>query len=273
MKLLITLYTFSLGCLLTAINACTKNKVYTEESQGTNFNLLLKTVMKLSNFNTDEITNFRYNSSGGLIEITTSSFDQSTGKPYKTIETFFRNATGRIDSINYKIESEGQIIINNNTIFHYNTSNDLSPVYTKNGGDSSSYTFSGGQLVKRKNYTNCCGSGLSLLSTFNYSYDNARNLIQFVSSYTTHPVSDTVLYTFDLKIFPIPALRGINWVFFWAPAFFDDYTFKNNPLSKRQTNSDNFDYEYQYTPNDKPLYQKIKDASGPLYAEVYYYYD
>jgi hypothetical protein len=270
-------------CLTAIFFACRKKTIIPEESQGTRFERLLKTVTKSSNSPYDLITEYSYTTGGQIATIVIRSRDAVTGKASLATETFFRNGSGRIDSIIYKTVSEGSTTESTKTYFYYQPSGTAGySVFVNetafNPGespatDSSLYQYSGNRMIKRTDYRKFVANPYFLLRTFDYEYDAAGNMQLLRATYTSPAQTDTVRLTFDNKINPLPVIRGVYDVGYWGPGFYNDYSFINNPLSKQTRDWTDYTYEYRYTANNKPLFQKIKQVGTTVYSDVYFYYD
>lgn len=272
-------YFFSV-LLLTCMLSCKKENSGTEdEVQGVNFNLLIKTILRSPDNSAEIITIYDYNSSGELIE--TSYFSRTNGisSPQKTIEAFYRSFS-KIDSVILLNTDMGTVTYKGKTLFTYDGTGKISKsIYISTPGyspgsqlakDSSLYLYNGNQLVQRTDYRSHDNNPYILLRTLNYSYDAAGNLTLLRPVWTTNPSIDSVKFTFDNKPNSAPVERRI---YFWAPCFYNDYRFINNPTSKTAINSESFTYHYRYTSNNKPLYRKEKKVGSPAYGELYYFYD
>jgi hypothetical protein len=258
-----------------------------EESQGTNFNKLLKTVAKnvYGISGNTYTTSYKYNPNDQLAEILFMQSNASGNTSTQT-DTYYRTAGGRLDSIVYNVISNPPGTSYHNyykTDFHYTAGGTID--YTVNRSytsysDSCIYSYQGNQLVQRIQYRKPSPtSAYLLLVTFNYTYDAAGNLISLHSLWTNITGAKNFTYSYDNKPAPLPVLQYENELFgFWTKAF--DNTFKNanNIISRRSNVAGDWewsemDFEYNYSANNKPLYQKARHAGSPLFYEVYYYYD
>jgi hypothetical protein len=267
-------------CITFGIISCKKeNKPNEEESQGTTFNFLQKTILRSPDNSAEKITLYEYNSVGLVAKAI--YFDKTNGisSTIKNTETFYRSSS-RLDSVVFVTTDTTVIKYKAVVVFTYDFTNKISKsVYIGTPGlsagsqmvrDSSLYLYNSGQLSQRTDYRSHDNNPYTLLRELYYSYDVAGNLSMLRLVWPTIPSTDTVKFTFDNKTNSIPVERGTH---FWAPAFYDDYKFINNPISKTVRNSDSYIYEYRYTTNNKPLYRKEKVIGSPSYGELYYYYD
>jgi len=273
-------YLFAVCLIVGALSCKKENKPVEEESQGTNFNFLQKTILRSPDNSAEKINLYEYNSVGQLAKAI--YFDKTNGisSTIKNTETFYRSTSSRLDSAVFVTTDTTVIKYKAVVSFTYDFAGKASKsIYTGTPGlsagsqmvrDSSLYFYAGGQLSQRTDYRSHDNNPYSLLRELYYSFDVAGNLSMLRLVWPTTPSTDTVKFTFDNKTNSIPVERGIH---FWAPAFYDDYKFVNNPISKTVRNSDSYTYEYRYTTNNKPLYRKEKVVGTPSYGELYYYYD
>lgn len=252
--------------------SCDKEPV--GESQGTNFNLLLKTITK-NNFNTGHATtHFTYNNNNQLIALKYSHDYPSSAE--EQTENFYRNNTGRLDSIVFGTISNGYPVTIK-TFFTYDGLGKLVKSIQKNLAgtnlttDSSIYVYSGNSLLQRIDYRSFNGGPFSLLRQGYYSFDGTGNLIRMIFQWPQSNIIDTARLEYDTKINPIPLDRLLGH---WAPFFYDDYKPVNNPTLFLTEISESFSNEYTYAPNNKPLYRKSKViGSANAYYETWFYYD
>ena len=271
-------YLFAVILIAGALSCKKENKPVEEESQGTNFNFLEKIILRSPDNSAEKITFYEYNSVGQVAKAI--YFDKTNGisSTIKNTETFYRSSA-RLDSVVFITTDTTVIKYKAVVLFTYDFTNKISKsVQTAMPGlsagsqmvrDSSLYFYTSGQLSQRSDYRSHDNNPYSLLRELYYSYDATGNLLMLRLVWPTAPI-DTVKFTFDNKTNSIPVERGIHSL---APAFYDDYKFTNNPISKTVRNSDSYTYEYRYTTNNKPLYRKEKVVGSPSYGELYYYYD
>ena len=272
-------YLFAI-CLLAGVLSCKKeNKPVEDESQGTNFNFLQKTILKSPDNSAEKINLYEYNLVGQVVKAI--SFDKTNGisSTIKNTETFYRSTSSRLDSVVFVTMDSTVLKYKAIVLFTYDFTNKISKsIQTATPGlspgsqmvrDSSLYFYTSGQLSQRTDYRSHDNNPYSLVRDLYYNYDATGNLLMLRLVWPTVP-TDTVKFTFDNKTNSIPVERGIH---FWAPAFYDDYKFTNNPISKTVRSSDSYTYEYRYAANNKPLYRKEKVVGTPAYGELYYYYD
>ena len=261
---------------LTLVIACgflSCDKEPPAESQGTNFNLLLKTVTKSSFSSLEWTVNFTYNNSNQLTGTRTSYLNPS-GTEQQT-ETFYRNISGRLDSCMNTSSGGGTSYITRTYLTYDGTGKLIKSIQTREGGnqfkDSSLYIYSGNTLQERNDYRSISGGAYFLLRRGFYTFDGAGNLTQAIFQWPIGNIVDTARFEYDSKINPIPLDRLI---FAWAPLFYSDYKPLNNPTVLLTNAAESFNNEYTYTPNNKPLYRKSRviGAANAFY-ETWYYYD
>ena len=267
-------------CLLAAALSCKKEtKPVEEENQGTNFNFLQKTILRSPDNSAEKINLYEYNLVGQVAKHIYYDKTNGVSSSIKNTETFYRSTSSRLDSVIFVTTDTTVIKYKAVVLFTYDfTGKTSKSIQTATPGltagsqmvrDSSLYFYTSGQLSQRTDYRSHDNNPYSLLRELYYSYDAIGNLSMLRLVWPTAP-TDTVKFTFDNKTNSIPVERNIH---FWAPAFYDDYKFTNNPVSKTVRSSDSYTYEYRYTTNNKPLYRKEKVVNSPAYGELYYYYD
>ena len=270
------LYIITAILFLFAGNACQK-EILAVNNQGVKFDHLLKTVTKISP--THEITTeYTYNSSNQVAEIKTTDITSASGTETFT-ETYFRNTTGRLDSVLFIGNQSGVLHYKSSTFFYYDVSGklvlskyDFSDVTNPTRKDSSLYTYSGNILQKRTDYRSFnAGINYGLLIEAAYEFDAAGNVSKAVFDWAISPfTTDTLIFQYDTKANPIPKA---NVFFYWAPIFYNDYKTQNNLLLVAGNNQDEHSsFDYQYAANNKPLYRKQTDPGNFIY-ETYYFYD
>ncbi|MEQ1678168.1 MAG: hypothetical protein ABL876_15790 [Chitinophagaceae bacterium] len=270
------------GCIVAAIlfilPSCQKEaKGDEDQSRGTNFGLLQKTVATYSYSTRKTTVNYTYNANRQLVETKTTDSDPSGNNTLQT-ETFFRDAAGRLDSSSFVNSSNGVIDYRSQTFYTYDVSGKLIlsfqnvTIVSQPYKDSSVYTYAGNTLQQRKDYRSFSGGAYNLLRDAAYQFDASGNLTQTIFHWTTHPGPDTANFQYDNKVNALPVDR---LVFYWAPLFYDDYKPSNN--LKRAVNAKidfpSYNYEYQYTINNKPLYRKTIEMGSAIFYETLYYYD
>lgn len=258
------------------------------EAQGTSYNTLLKTVATNVNGTGQNITtNYQYSS--GLVTEITRVFQSAGGGPQTQKDKYYRNATGRLDSIVYTNETDPQGSPFHNvskTSFYYNNADQIVYTYNKSAvatypNDSVVYTYQGNKLTQRILYRFPTGATTYVLAaTFTYSYNAAGNL-SAMSVVWSNPASasKTCNYTYDNNPNPLPVMEYENELYGnWIKGFDNNFTTPNNILSRQSIQPWDWEwgsknYEYRYAANNKPIYQKVKHADSPGYYEVKYYYD
>lgn len=245
-----------------------------EESQGTNFNLLLKTVTR-NNVNSAEWTlHFTYGSSGQLMATKTDYTNLSSGEQEQT-ETFYRNGSGRLDSTVFVSIGSGATLKTNN-YFTYDAGGKLilskqyNPAVNQTK-DSSLYIYAGNVLQRRDDYRSFNGGSFTLLRRGFYTFDASGNVIQTIFQWPMSNIVDTARFEYDTKVNPLPVDRLL---FYWAPFFYADYRPLNNPTLQFTNAAESYSHEYSYTSNNKPLYRKSKVINSTnAFYETWYYYD
>lgn len=259
--------------LLMASNACKKETINNTNDQGITYNHLIKTIAKLNPATGKEIiTAYQYNNNNQLSQINTT--DNTSGSSLQSIETFFRNSTGKLDSIVYTGTA-----YNSKTWCYYDGMERLirskydffeSGIISRK--DSSVYEYSGSVLNKRTDYRSFDGgSSYSLLTEASFEFDAAGNVSRSIFDWAASPnTTDTLNFQYDNKLNPVPKADGF---FYWTPVFYNDYKMQNNLLQLNSSNgNERSSYEYGYGPNNKPLYRKQTDPANFVY-ETFYYYD
>jgi hypothetical protein len=269
-----TLYLTGLILFLFSLTACKKhNDIQNPQiSQGTNFNLLLKTATKVNTTGGQLVNEYNYNSAGRLSSIKTT--ENYTADTQENVETFYRNSAGRLDSIVFSGKTKGVVSFTAKTVFIYDLTGRiiLSTYNSTPFKDSSLYSYAGSVLQTRDDYRSLDG-GLTynLLRRAANEFDASGNLTKSVFKWTTPVSTDTLSFQYDNKINPVPHLTGF---FYWAPFFYDDYKPINNLTQTIAKNVDSYSFfDYNYTLNNKPLYRKEKVTGGSNFTETYYYYD
>ena len=271
---------FIISFAVGAIVSCNeKDVIPEEESQGTSFNLLLKTVLKSPDNSAEIITTYDYNSTGQLIETSKVSQTNGVSSTQKMVTVFYRTSS-RIDSVVDVTTDTGIVKYKGRSFFSYDIAGKITnstfiriPGYSVNtqiGKDSSLYLYNGSQLIQRIDYRSHDNGPYTLIRDLFYTYDASGNLIMLRSDYANSSVDEIIQFTFDNKTNSVPVEGSIS---FWTPAFYHDYRFVNNVINKTAQSEDSYTYEYRYTPNNKPLYRKEKKVNSPAYGELYYYYD
>jgi hypothetical protein len=277
------------GLLLLTVLSCKKNSgAPAPESQGTNFNTLLKTVSRnFINGGLNITTHYKYNTSGLVIEIK-REFSNNSGSADIQTDTYHRKANGQLDSIIYKNISNPQSSPFYNiykTVFHYNTNGTIAYSLNKTKlttypEDSTIYVYQANRIVQRILFRKPSNSNTYILTvTFNYDYDAVGNLTMLDVTWSSPAGSKNCIYTYDNKPNALPVMAYENELYGqWINAFDDILTTPNNILSRRSAQAGdwdwgNKDFEYRYSSNNKPLYQKIRHTGTADFYEVFFYYD
>ena len=262
---------YLLLAFLLSVISCKKG---TEQPQGTNYNVLLKTVTK-ANFSVFEMTvNYTYNSSGQLTETRTTYRNSTPGTEQQT-ENFYRNTSGRLDSTRFFTMDNGTPVTTR-TFLTYDGSGRIiksTQIHISSGQttDSSIYTYAGSTLQQRDDYRSFSGGPFSLLRQGLYTFDGSANLTRAIFKWPAGNIIDTIKFEYDTKINPLPIDQ---LQFYWAPFFYNDYKPANNPTLQFTNAAESFTNEYTYAPNNKPLYRKSKViGSNTSFYETWYYYD
>ena len=264
------IYIFWIVAITFGFISCDKEPI---ESQGTNYNQLLKTVTKASFSSLEWTVTFAYDNSN-LLTGTRTSYLNSTGTDEQT-EAFFRNNSGRLDSSHFVSRGTGATYFTSTRFTYDGSGKIVKSIQTGEGSyqftDSSLYTYSGNVLQERKDYRSNNGGAYLLLRRGFYSFDGSGNLTQAIFQWPIGNIVDTSRFEYDTKINPIPYDRLL---FNWAPFFYNDYKPVNNPTILFSDSAESFNNEYTYTSNNKPLYRKSKviGAANAFY-ETWYYYD
>ena len=247
-------------------------------SQGANFNLLVKTVTKYNQNNAVATSSFTYNTAGLLIQGQYDYTDNSNNSGANT-EKFYRNNQGRLDSITLFATGTGSIPLLTITHFYYDIVNKLilsiciDPIGGQPTRDSSVYRYSGAVLQKRTDYRSFNGAAYFLLRNVAYQFDLAGNLLTAVFDWTTNPNIETLSFEYDSKPNPLPVGGLDKSLFYWAPVFYTDYKPGNNPIITNVTEGSSYTTEYTYAANNKPLYGKSTYNGSSAFFETWFYYD
>ncbi len=268
-------------------NSCKKStSTSPAEKQGSNFNKLLKTISRnVSGTQLSITTHYSYSVTGELSEVTREFTDPSASSSVNK-DVYYRKQNGELDSIIFLDVSNPQTPAFQNfykTEFHYDAGGKIDFALNRSltsYNDSCVYTYLGSNISQRYLYRKAVGSSsYSLLVTLNYDYDAAGNLVNLSAVWSNPASSKNSTYTYDNKPGSLPVREFENELFgFWIKAFDNTYKGNNNPLSRRISSPEdwewsNIDYDYQYSANNKVLYQKIMHTGTPDFYEVFYYYD
>lgn len=266
------LFLFSGVVTILFLSSCQQENDTPAESQGTLYSNLLRTVTTSNYTGLKTTVNYNYNSSGKLTEIISEGINGGSAN-FLNRETFFRNASGQLDSALLAANSNGTgAIITTKNYFDGSGKIILSIQNGSTTGarDSCVYTYAGNILQQRTDYRSLNGGTYSLLRTGNYVFDAAGNLTRSVFSWTTHPGNDTLRFSYDSKVNPLPLDR---LTFYWAPLFYGDYSPANNISQASNPSNSTYTTEYRYSANNKPVYRKTLYTGTGNYDETYYYYD
>jgi len=251
------------------LSACNKQKDPDSLEQGKNFNLLLKTITK-DKSNNSVISEYSYNSNQQVSEIITD-YAYSASAPVHQTQTFYRNKTGRLDSILFQGKTDGILNVTEKTYFTYDAGGML--ILSMKGPDSSIYMYSGNILQRRIDYQKKYTGSYELLRQVNYEFDAAGNISKCIFQWTSNTSIDSFIFQYDNKINPIPAERLL---FYFADVFYNDYNPTNNLTRVTNHGYGTNYFDYKYTPGNKPLYCKSQDigtTDPAFFAETNYYYD
>lgn len=264
---------FSLLCILFFV-ACNKNKTPEQsQNQGKNFNRLLKTITTDKSSGGQRTVEYKYDTDGQVSTITTETIT-TTGSS-STIEGFFRNSAGQLDSIGWVEKTNGIVSSTSQVYFIYNGSGQLTASRHVNGNslfDSSLYIYAGSALTQRLDYRNTSGSSFSLFLQVDYAFDGSGNMTQAIfQQFGPFAHTDTVTFHYDNKINPVPG--GPN-LFYLYPVYYNDYKSANNLTQAYSVEIESYDYSgYTYSANNKPLYRREIPVGDTRFAETNYYYD
>lgn len=275
--------------ILITIIACNKEANNETEKQGSNFNTLLKTVAENITGNGLTITtNFFYNANGQVTQIK-RVFNSHSGNPTIQEDTYYRNAAGRLDSITYINTTDPQSPGFYNfykTEFRYNLNGNIAYTINKSNNtsfhiDSAVYSYQANRVSQRVVYRRPANAASFVLTvSFIYTYDASGNLSAMDALWSSpNNSSRNCIYTYDNKSNPLPVMEYENELYGnWIKAFDNTFSTSNNILSRRCPQGwdwdwGNKDFEYRYSANNKPIYQKVKHTDSPGFYEVKYYYD
>src|SRR5436190_16673021 len=239
--------------LLSGFFACKKeSEMATQglESQGTNFNLLLKTITSDNAGDEQKIVEYSYDANQRVSQITTRYAPAVTHLAVLT-ENLYRNDTGRLDSIVWISNINGTLNYRDKTYFSYDGSGRLilSRAHDQSSPfpDSSVYIYSGNILQKRMDYRISNNGSYSLVLQVTYEFDPVDNMTQAIFEWTYAP-SDTLHFRYDDKVNPLP---GGPVMFYLAAVYYNDYRSTNNltQLLVRDVSSVNYS-DYKYTSNN-----------------------
>jgi len=243
------------------------------ESQGTNFNLLLKTITSDNVGDEQKIVEYSYDANQRVSQIT-SRYAHTVTHPAVMTGNFYRNDTGRLDSIVWISKTNGTLDYRDKVYFSYDGSGKLilsrDRYQSSPFPDSSVYIYSGNILQKRMDYRISVNGSYSLVLQVTYEFDPADNVTQALFKWT-NTSSDTLHFQYDDKVNPLP---GGPIIFYLAAVYYNDYRSTNNLTQVLARDVSSFNYsDYKYTSNNKPLYRKEYEIGNSYIAETYYYYD
>jgi hypothetical protein len=259
------------------------------EVHGNTYTILLKTVAKNVYGDGQVITtNYQYNGNKDVSEIT-RTFSSLSGTSETQKDKYFRSASGRLDSITFVKTNSPQsspFHVVNKTEFYYNNTGNIiyslnktaSPSYPN---DSVVYVYQAGKLSKRIVYRFPKGAtNYTATATFTYTFNIDGNL-SAMDVVWSNPATNNknCTFTYDNKPNPLPVMEYENELYGgWLKGFDNNFTTPNNVLSRRTSQYwdwdwGNKDYEYRFSSNNKPIYQKVKNADGAGFYEMKYYYD
>jgi hypothetical protein len=268
----IQLFTGCIGLLLLA--GCKKKDIV--ESQGTNFNLLLKTVTKNHPSGETEIL-YRYDN----LQRVTQTYLRSSGAPGSgsrspETETFYRNPAGRLDSAITTANVNNVSVFSQGIMYRYNGSGQIINTISRFAAikDSSVYTYSGNLLQQRTDYRSNAGNPYIPFMEVRFSFDASGNPTTISYLWLTAPGNTSYTISYDNRVNPLPIDR--YFAGYWTPAFYTDFKYVNNPVSLTASpgGSNSFRDEYTYSANNKPLYRKRTTLTTPTTTEeTWFYYD
>lgn len=269
--------------------SCQKEIDSPEESPGILYDKLLKTVSRnVSGSGMDITTLYTYDAAGKINDIT-RTFLSPNGTPETQKDTYYRNSAGLLDSITYRniTYPQGAGFYNvYRTEFRYDNNGLI--LYSVNRTnvsnfptDSAVYTYQGNRVVQRIVYRSVAGaSSPPMIIHFDYNYDAAGNLSGMEVAWSNPNNSrKSCIYTYDNKPNSLPVMEYEHELYGnWIKAFDNIFTTANNILSRRTPQGFDWDwgekdFEYRYSSNNKPVYQKVKHTGTTQYYETYYYYD
>ncbi len=256
------------------LGSCKKEK---PDSQGTNFNVLLKLVSQDGGTNRKIVYDYTYGPGNILSKMVTTYYNYSS-TPDQFTQYFYRGTGGRLDSVVSFGTTRGQLTYIARSFFSYGANGLLTmskvitpPTLTAGQTDSSIYQYSGTVLQKRTDYRSY-GGPYNLVCEAEYQFTAASNPGEVVFKWVNPTPTDTLRFQYDNNPNPIPAGSMTN--FYWAPVFYNYAQPANNLLSVRGTSENDILYTaYQLSNNQKPLYRKALVAGSPNFTEYYYYYD
>ena len=264
-----------LTLLVFAGNGCKKED--TPESQGTNFNRLLKTVETNSGSTGVTTIEYTYNTNGQLQKIQTSVTGVAGSVFSPNQVNYFRNVSGRLDSTQLiYMPATGALQVITSTLFNYDVAGRITLVKSISRGganwiDSALYVYSGSTLSNRQDYRSFDnGSTFSLLRTVAFRFDGAGNLDRAVFNWTSPASTDTIQLSYDNKPNPV---RDEKIIFYWGPFFYEQYQPSNNVAGIKKSNGEQYQLTYQYHASGKPLVRQMVSPAGGNTVETKYYYD
>ena len=263
----------------------------TPEIRGINFDLLIKTVDKYSNG--ESITTYSYNNSNQLIQ-ENSVREFTDGTKWKVMNNWYRNSQSRVDSMKseytygtdptglqklyYNYDASGRLTYN---MLYRNINNPVSSI------DSCVYTYSGGLVTKRLDYTSAKSTILNhtLTHEIYYQYDTSKNIaaITFVNydfSGGAPAHKDTVIlsYAYDNKKNPY---QNDAFYEYFVNFAIDTYVSTNNIIQILYNGASSANYKdeftFQYNVANKPDRVFVSSLGrGPSQTTTWttdYYYD
>lgn len=230
----------------------------------------------------NETKRFSYDNGGRLSKVT---LENPTVLNKTQVETYYRDNTGRIDSIvcivtgTYPSVQSSKFYYAPNGQYRYS----IQRFSSYNSGqlsetiDSSLYTYTNNLITQKLDYRTLNSAGVSTYTIQrNFTYDASGNLLSIINSGPGALANTSYYYDYDTKINPLPFTRDLNY---YGSFYYHDKTTINNEI--RYTNKSTstgvlnggYNYEYKYLPNNKPYYKKSIRFDSTEIFDAYFYYN
>jgi hypothetical protein len=269
---------YKLGCLFFCSTLLFTNCSKKEEPV---YGITFERLIKIQQGN--ETKSFSYDNAGRLSKVTLVNSTTSN----KYVETYYRDNTGRIDSIicivtgQYPSVQSSKFYYAPNGQYRYS----IQRFFSNGSGqpaetiDSSIYTYANNLITQKRDFRTLNSAGVSTYQIQrNFTYDANGNLLSIVNAGPGAFANTSYHYEYDTKINPLPFTRDLNY---YGSFYYYDRTTVNNEIryTEKYTSGGNssitggYNYEYKYLPNNKPYYKKSIRFDSTEIFDAYFYYN